>query len=185
VNYRGGITLRRCGLSLSIRDTDVTDDLPRSLRDRVEGYLWEVDLAAVREVRLTAKIAYLGFSPLRDNLTEIFDVLVFVAGPSTNGLGVGDLAKVLMQAPLEKVDVPDFEASEPFFHELDLWRNGHCDEATGGEVIFLRTQREAQGHLLYTHQDIGSNGSRGAQLLSNDSSSSAASPVSGVIVISR
>jgi len=127
----GSIALSRCGLNLSIRDTDVTNDLPRSLRDRVEGYLWEVDLAAVREVRLTAKIAYLGFSPSRDNLMEVFDVLVFVAGASTNGLGVGDLAKVLMQPLLETVEVPGFETTEPFFHELDLWRIGHCDEATG------------------------------------------------------
>jgi len=49
-NYKGGIALSRCGLNLSIRDTDVTDDLPRRFHDGEDGQLREVDLAAVREV---------------------------------------------------------------------------------------------------------------------------------------
>ena len=37
VNYKEGITLIRCDLNLSVRDADMKDDLPRSLRDRVGG----------------------------------------------------------------------------------------------------------------------------------------------------
>jgi len=132
MNYMGSIALSRCGLNLSIRDTDVTNNLPPTLADIADGQLWEVDLAAVREVRLAAKIAYLGFGPLRDNLTEMFDVFVFVAFHLlTSGLGDGDMAKVLVQGLLEKVEVPGFETMDPFFYELDLWRIGHCDGATG------------------------------------------------------
>ena len=132
VNYKGGIALSRCGLDLSILDTDATNDPPRRFYDIVNSQLWEVDLAVVREVRLAAKIAHLTLGPFGDNLTEIFDVFVFVAGPPANGLGDGVMVKVVVQGLLEKVEVPGFETLDPCSHELGWWRVGHCGEATGG-----------------------------------------------------
>jgi hypothetical protein len=120
----------------------------------------------MNEVRLAAKIAYLGFGQMRYKLTEVSDKLVFGLGLPVNGFGVGDMAKVLVQAPLEKVQVPVLESLAPFFDELDLWRDRHCDDTVGGyvEVIFLRIGwREAQGHPLYPYPDVRSTGSGGAQ----------------------
>jgi hypothetical protein len=125
----------------------------------------EGDLATSNEVRLAAKITYHGFSPKRDNLTEVCDELFFGLGFLANGFGVGDMAKVLVQTTLEKVQVPGLESLAPFFDEFDLWRDGHCDDETGGyvEVIFLRNWREAQDHPLYTHPEVRSTDSSGAQ----------------------
>jgi len=37
LNYKGCITLIRCGLNLNVRDTDVSDDLTRGVYHRIGG----------------------------------------------------------------------------------------------------------------------------------------------------
>ena len=110
----------------------MNDDLPRSFYDRVGGRLWEGDSATAKEVRLSIRIIYHRFGPLGDFLTEVSDELVFGLDWLVNGSRVGDMAIVLVQGLLENVQVPVLESLAPFLYELDLWRNGHCDEATGG-----------------------------------------------------
>ena len=106
------------------------------------------------------KITYLRLGPAGDNLTECSDESVFGPSSLANGFGVGDMVIVLVQAPLEEVQVSGLETLSPILHELDLWRDRHCDEASRGcrlDVIFLGSLRKAQGHLLYTHwQDVRS-----------------------------
>ena len=85
-------------------------------------------LAAANEVRLAAKIAYLGTLPAGDNLTELSDEVVFGSFSLANGLRVGDMHIVLVQGPLESIKVPGLESLAPFLDEFDLWRDGHCDE---------------------------------------------------------
>ena len=62
-----------------------------------------MDLAAAKEIRLVAKMSYLRFGPLGNNLAELFDELDFVVSFLVNGPGIGDMVIVLVQAPLEKV----------------------------------------------------------------------------------
>ena len=119
-------------LNLSVLDTDVTDDLPRSPRDRVGSRLWEVDLAVAKEDRLATRIVYLSIRPLGDGLTALSNERVFGVGLLVNGLGVGDMFIVIVQVLLEKVKVPGLETLAPFLHEFELWRDGHCDRVIGG-----------------------------------------------------
>ena len=72
------------------------------------------DLAAAKEVRSAAKTTYLGFGPVGDNLTEVSDEHVFGLGLLVNGLGVGDMTIVPVQALCEKVQVSSLESLAPF-----------------------------------------------------------------------
>jgi len=81
---------------------------------------------------INTKITYLGLGPRGDNLTECSDESVFGFGSLANGLGVGDMLIVLVQGLLEGVQVSGLETLSPFLHELDLWRDGHCYEASRG-----------------------------------------------------
>lgn len=118
----------------NVRDTNANDDLVRGSRDRVDGRLWKGDLAAAKEGGSAAKVTHLIFGPMEDNLTELPNErdpgTGFRVGFLVSGLGVGDTAKVLVEVLLQKIQVPLFESLDPLLHEFDLWRNGHCDEAT-------------------------------------------------------
>jgi len=103
----------RCELNLGVRNTDVNDDLPRTFGDRVGGRLGG-DLAAAEEVRLITEITYLRRGPLGDKLTEMSDEPGFTSWLLVNGFGVGDMLIVLVQAPLEKVQVSRLETLAPF-----------------------------------------------------------------------
>ena len=77
-------------------------------------------------------MTYLRLGPAGDNLAELSDEPVFGSSSLANRFGVGDMVIVLVQAPLEEVQVSGLETLSPFLHELDLWRDGHCDEASRG-----------------------------------------------------
>ena len=95
--------------------------------DRLGG-----DLAVAEEVRLITKVTYLRRGPLGGKLTEMPDEPGFASWLLVNGFGVGEMLIVLVQARLEKVQVSRLETLAPFLHELNLWRDGHCDEASRG-----------------------------------------------------
>jgi len=103
----GGITLSRCDLNLSVRDTDVNDDLPRTFGDRVGGRLGG-GLAAAAEVRLITKITYLRRGPLGDKLTEMSDEPGFASWFLMNRFWIGDML-ILCKHPSRRSRSPDWE----------------------------------------------------------------------------
>ena len=78
------------------------------------------------------RYAYLSIGPIGDRQADLFNERVFVVGFLANGLGIGDMAIVVVQVLLEEVEVPGLETLAPLLHESELWRDGHCDEAAGG-----------------------------------------------------
>lgn len=96
---------------------------------------WVVDCGrdlAAAEVRLAANITYLDLGAMGVNMTESSQELVFALIFLVKGSGVGDMAVVLVQGLLDECQVLLLECLFPILDELDLWRDGHCDGATGG-----------------------------------------------------
>lgn len=62
---------------------------------------------------MAAEITYNTFGPSRDKPREAFNELVFGSRSLAGGLGVGDMAMVLVQALDEKVEVPVLESLSP------------------------------------------------------------------------
>ena len=72
------------------------------------------DLAAAKDVWSAAKTTYLRLGPVGDNLTEVSDEHFFGLRLLVNGLGVGDMTIVPVQALREKVQVSGLESLAPF-----------------------------------------------------------------------
>jgi len=118
VIYGTGFALGRRGVVLNIWDTDVDDDLPRSVCNGMDSRLWG-DLGT-EEVQAATNVAYLEVGPEAHNPRELFKPLFLGLLWLIKRSRVGDVAVILVQLFRDEVQVPLSESLTPFVHELYL-----------------------------------------------------------------
>ena len=149
-------TSGRCGGDPNAWDTDVNDDLPRGVYDRMNAWLCE-DLTTAKELLVTTDITYLELSPEAHHPRELFKPLLSGLFWLAERSRVSDMSIVLVQILRDKTQVPLLKSPTPFVHKLDLWRFGtfwvgHWDEMIEGELLWGSTCQIR--HALYTHRHV-------------------------------
>ena len=130
--------LSRCGVDQDVWNTDVSDDLSRSLYYRVDGRLRE-GLSHREWGLVAANTTYLVLCPEADDPRERFKPLLSALLWPTYRSRIGDMAIILVQGLRNNVQIYLFESMTPLVHESDLWGFGafwigHWNEGIDGEL---------------------------------------------------
>ena len=116
----------------------MSDDLSRSLYDRVDGRLRE-GLSHREWGLVAANTTYLVLCPEADDPRERFKPLLSALLWPTCRSRIGDMAIILVQGLRNNVQIYLFESMTPLVHESDLWGFGafwigHWNEGIDGEL---------------------------------------------------
>jgi len=100
-------------------NTDVSDDLIRSLNDGMDSRLPE-ELVKAKGVRVVTNVTCLMVSPVVETLPEVCKPLLLGFLWHTDGLGVCVVTIVFVQGFRDEVEILCLESPTPFVHEFDF-----------------------------------------------------------------
>lgn len=121
----------------------MSDDRPRNLHDGMDSRL--LDRFSLREAPITNTTYRTVLSPKTEKFCGLLKPVLFVILWPTEGSGIGDTAKVLMQGSGEEVHVPLSHSLQQRVYELELRRIdgfwiGHRDEVLLVEEFSVGTE---------------------------------------------